>query len=93
MASVRGESSGSNRTICRLDTTAWTVADRENPRTSAQRISQNIANAIPSACAIAWTSVANVMTSRVRSGRPGVEEVARASWNAAKLKTRAGEGL
>jgi len=26
-------------------------------------------------------------------GRPGVEEVARASWNAAKLKTRAGEGL
>jgi hypothetical protein len=44
-ASERGESSGSSRLISRLDTTAWTAPDRAKPRMSAQRISQNIANA------------------------------------------------
>jgi hypothetical protein len=49
IAKVRGESSGSSRLISFLETTACTTADRVNPRMSAHRISQNIANAIESA--------------------------------------------
>jgi hypothetical protein len=45
MASERGESSGSSRLISPLDTTAWTTPESAKPRMSAQRISQNMANA------------------------------------------------
>src|SRR5439155_27273595 len=43
--SVRGESSGRSRLISDFETTAWTIADNPKPRTSALRISQDIANA------------------------------------------------
>src|SRR3989442_1319325 len=43
--SVRGESSGRSRLISDFETTAWTIADNPKPRTSAHRISQDIANA------------------------------------------------
>jgi hypothetical protein len=43
--SERGESSGSSRLISPLEITAWTTPDRPKPRMSAQRISQNMANA------------------------------------------------
>src|SRR5438876_8635042 len=43
--SVRDESSGRSRLISDFETTAWTIADNPKPRTSAHRISQDIANA------------------------------------------------
>src|SRR6266540_3791770 len=55
----RGESSGSSRLISLLETTACTALDRAKPRISAHRISQNIANASPSA----WpTGASTVLT-------------------------------
>src|SRR5439155_101024 len=41
--SVRDESSGRSRLISDFETTAWTIADNPKPRTSAHRISQDIA--------------------------------------------------
>src|SRR6266508_3872901 len=63
--SQRGESSGSSRLISLLETTACTAPDRAKPRISAHRISQNIANASPSA----WPMGASMVTSPV-AGRP-----------------------
>ena len=54
-ASVRGESSGRSRPMRSFGTTACTTADSVNPRMSAQRISQVIANVIESAWPIAVT--------------------------------------
>src|SRR3989442_12448284 len=51
--SVRGESSGRSRLISDFETTDWTIADNPKPRTSAHRISQDIANAKPRAVPIA----------------------------------------
>jgi hypothetical protein len=41
-----GESSGSNRPISFFDTTACTMPETPKPRINAQRISQNMANAV-----------------------------------------------
>src|SRR2546425_5048794 len=57
IASVRGESSGSSRLIWRLETTAWTTPESAKPRISAQRISQSIAKAKPSACPMPASTV------------------------------------
>jgi hypothetical protein len=57
IARQRGESSGSRRLISALDTTACTTAERANPRISAHRISQNMANAMLSACRSSWRTV------------------------------------
>jgi hypothetical protein len=46
MAIDRGESSGISLLICFFDTTACTTPESPNPRMRAQRISQNIANAM-----------------------------------------------
>lgn len=54
MARVRGRSSPSSETTVDLRTTAWTTADRANPRISAQVISQVMEPAIDSACSTAW---------------------------------------
>lgn len=51
--SVRGRSSPSSRTTVDLRTTACTIADSPNPRTSAQAISQVIAPVMDSACQMA----------------------------------------
>src|SRR6266705_1946137 len=69
ISSVRGESSGRSRLISDFETTAWTIADNPNPRTSAHRISQNIANATPRAAPIAVSTPAMV-TSVVRGRSP-----------------------
>src|SRR6266536_3823751 len=63
--SERGESSGSSRLISLLETTACTAPVRAKPRISAHRVSQNIANASPSA----WPMGASMVTSPV-AGRP-----------------------
>src|SRR5213594_3207004 len=68
MASDRGESSGSNLVISRFDTTACTIADRANPRTSAHRISQDIPKARFRAWAIAPGMEATTMTSDMPAG-------------------------
>src|SRR5437867_13190166 len=49
MASVLGESSGRRRVIRFFETTAWTMAERQKPRISAHKISQNMAKAMLSA--------------------------------------------
>src|SRR5213594_4353273 len=67
--SVRGESSGRSRLISDFETTAWTIADNPKPRTSAHRISQNIANAKPRAAPSAVSTPAMV-TSVVRGRSP-----------------------
>ena len=51
-ASVRGRSSPSSRTMVALRTTAWMIAERVNPRISAQVISHVIEPVIFNACAI-----------------------------------------
>jgi hypothetical protein len=43
---VLAESSGSKWLISSLETTAWIIAESQNPRISAQRISQAIVNDI-----------------------------------------------
>src|ERR1700726_3126033 len=50
MANVLGESSGNTRLISDFDTTACTTPDKPKPRMSGHKISQNMANAIQSAC-------------------------------------------
>src|SRR6058998_209562 len=69
ISSVRVESSGRSRLIADFETTAWTIADNPKPRTSAQRISQDIANAKPRAAPIAVSTPAMV-TSVVRGRSP-----------------------
>ena len=46
MASVLGRSSPSNFAISLVETTAWIAAEMAKPRINAQRISQNMANAM-----------------------------------------------
>src|SRR5437773_9067815 len=72
--SVRGESSGRSRLISDFETTAWTIADNPKPRTSAHRISQNIANAKPRAAPIAVSTPAMVTSSVPGSRHRGVRQ-------------------
>ena len=51
---LRGESSPSSFAIDRWDTTAWTAPDSAKPRTSGQRISQNMPKAVQSASPMLW---------------------------------------
>src|SRR5204862_7502718 len=68
MASDLGESSASSLVISRFDTTACTMAERANPRTSAHRISQVIPNARFRAWATAAGTEATAMESDVPAG-------------------------
>src|SRR6058998_768344 len=72
--SVRGESSGRSRLISDFETTAWTIADNPKPRTSAHRISQNIANAKPRAAPSAVSTPAMVTSSVPGSRHRGVRQ-------------------